>query len=108
MIHHFNCPWVARHISFPLIFDWDDETGEVTGPGADLVMRMFKNGKVCAHPEPWSWDLTSTKSRTDIAAVIGSGWILPEELADDYPKQEEDDDPYFKDMDGNWIGKVVY
>jgi hypothetical protein len=108
MIHHFNCHSSRAGDQDPLVLDWDDETGEVTGPGADFVLAVFRDGIVGARPEPWSWNLTSTKNRTDMAAVIGSWWVLPKELAADYPKQEDDDDPYFRDMDGNRIGKVVY
>lgn len=110
MIHHFDCPWIAPHISYPLVFDWDDETGEITGPSADMVLAIFRDGVVDARPEPWSWNLTSTKNRADIAAVIGSSWVLPAELADDYPRQEDvdEDDLYFIDADSNRIGTVVY
>jgi hypothetical protein len=107
VIHHFNCQGSPAWVREPLVFDWNDATGEVTGPGADFVLAVFKDGIVSAHPVPWSWDLTSTKNRTDIAAVIGSGWALPDELADDYPQCPEQD-PYVRDMDGNIIGEVIY
>jgi hypothetical protein len=107
MIHHFNCPESFGSNDDPLIFDWDDETGEITGPSADFVLACFKHGNISAHPIPWDWDLTSTKSRTDIAAVIGSLWDLPPDFVDDYPKYEGGDGA-IRDEAGNVVGYVHF
>jgi hypothetical protein len=108
MIHHFNCPWDAAHVDSPLVFDWDDETGDVTGQDANFVLACFKDGWIDAHPRPWTWELTSTKNRTDIAALIGSSWVLPPDFVADYPKYEDDWDGSVLDEDGNVVGYVCF
>jgi hypothetical protein len=102
MIHHFDCPATPSWINDPLVFDWDDETGEITGPGAERVLECFKDGHVPAHPIPWNWDLTSPKSKTDLAAIIGYSHELPDVLKDHYPQLEEDEwpDETYVDEDG--------
>jgi hypothetical protein len=108
MIHHFNCPESFGRNNRPLVFDWNDETGEVTGPGADYVLGCFADGSVGIHPHPAGWDLTSTKSRTDIAAVIGSHWAVPPDFVDDYPKLADDWDGNIRDEAGNVGGFVCF
>jgi hypothetical protein len=108
MIHHFNCQGNPDWVRDPLVFDWDDETGEIAGPSADYVLAVFKDGRVRARPTPWGWNLTSTRNRTDIAAVIGYSWVLPPELADAYPKPQREFDGLVRDLDGNVIGRVTF
>jgi hypothetical protein len=114
MLHHFNCPhrypyleW-TRDPSYSLIFNWDDETGEITGRDAEQILATFRRGYAKAHPIPSVWPLTSTRSRTDIAAVVGLDNELPPELADAYPQFEDDVDDRTHDEDGNVIVKMVY
>jgi hypothetical protein len=109
MLHHFNCPTTSGNPNIgPLVFDWDDETGEVTGPSAEEILKKFKDGEVDAHPLPWSVSISSTKSRTDIAAVVGDNHVLPPELEDYYPQYEDDFDGNLLDMEGNVVGQVEF
>jgi hypothetical protein len=106
MIHHFNCPERFGSNSNPLVFDWDDETGEITGPSAEFVLGCFADVAIDAHPRPRIWELTSTKSRTDIAALIGSSWVPPPDFVADYPKYEGGDGA-IRDEAGNVVDYVV-
>ena len=119
MIHHFNCPAHLPDMYEPLVFSWDDENGEVSGRDADTVLACFRGGVIDAHPYPWSWELTSTKNRTDIAAVIGNFYHLPPELKHDYPVCEadldlpdgcrlSDDGNSILDANGNFVSDIVY
>ncbi|GHT95449.1 hypothetical protein FACS1894116_10980 [Betaproteobacteria bacterium] len=90
------------------MFDWDDETGEITGPSAGKILEAFKRGEVSVRPRPWGVNISSTKSRTDMAAVVGNYHILPPELADAYPQLEDDFDGAVRDPDGNIVDHVVF
>ena len=88
MIHRFRCePIVPDIAAGPLVLDWDDETGAVTGPGAAHVRRWQRAGIVPLHPWAGSHVLARgpLQSRADLAAIIGIDHRLPEELAADYP-----------------------
>jgi hypothetical protein len=108
MIHHFVCqPTGFKPYAIPLVFDWDDETGEITGPGADMILEAFKEGYVKAHPYPCDHDLTDPRNKTDLAAVVGWAHVLPPELADHYPRGVRTD-PNVYDMDGNVVDQVYF
>lgn len=101
---HFVCSpfsW-ADHLSV-LDFFWNEETGEVSGKSAEAVRRWAELGGtyVATHPEPSSHQLSSEplKNRTDMAALIGYWYELPEELKGYYPMIEDEeamDDASFK------------
>jgi hypothetical protein len=96
MKHSFNCPPIsANMLAEPLVFTWDPDTGEVTGPDAALVLDMATWGQVQAHPLPWVWRLSADplRSWTDMAAIVGTEWHLPTELRAHYPKFEPPDAP---------------
>ena len=106
-MHHFNCPDTRTYLEwtkdteYSLVFDWDDETGEVTGRDAERILAEFRHGSTDIHPIPAGWKLTSTKNKTDMAAVVGFCNELPDVLKDHYPKFDErwydtvPDDPVF-------------
>jgi hypothetical protein len=99
---NFNCRSPSGNPNMPgLVFSWNPETGEVSGPDADLVRTMATWGSVDAHPTPWAWTLgpEPLKSYTDMAAIVGSCWILPPELADHYPQLPDDGIPEFTYVD---------
>ena len=108
MLHHFECEATLPKIWDTLVFDWDDETGAISGRDADYVLNLFEGKTIAAHPRPCEWDLTSPKNRTDIAAIVGNCWRLPPELADFYPQLGGDYDGYIRDEAGNIIGEVVF
>ena len=89
----FNCkPLSANPGVEPLVFEWDERSGTVTGPGAALVKALAADGGVPLHPAPaWhSFGAEPLKSRADVAAIIGHLHQLPDELAADYPVVEEE------------------
>ncbi|GHT83196.1 hypothetical protein AGMMS49960_17530 [Betaproteobacteria bacterium] len=110
MLHHFNCISESGNPGIgPLVFDWNDETGEVTGPSAGEILAAFTRGYVSLHPDPREdRDLSSTRNRSDMAAVVGYLHRLPLALADAYPQLEEDTDPNIYDMEGNVLGQCIF
>lgn len=106
----FNCPPVSGNPGFQsLVFSWDPETGKVSGLDAATVRELAKPGAVIdAHPYPRTWKLgrEPLKSRTDLAAIIGTRWRVPEELLADYPAAEPSDLNIY-DLDGNVVGQVT-
>jgi hypothetical protein len=108
MIRHFDCqPTEWERNATALVFDWDEETGEITGPSADVILATFKEGYADTHPYPSGHELTSTKNKTDLAVVVGWAHQLPPELADYYPECE-DVDPNVYDLEGNVVGQVDF
>lgn len=89
----FNCkPLSANPSVEPLVFEWDERTGAVTGPSADLVKEVAADGGVPLHPAPaWhTFGAEPLKSRTDMAAIIGHLHQLPDDLIDAYPAVDEE------------------
>ncbi|MDR2508288.1 MAG: hypothetical protein LBD67_09935 [Candidatus Accumulibacter sp.] len=109
MLHHFDCaPTSGNPKAQSLVFDWDDETGEISGRDVAHVHECFEGKTISAHPMPCSWTLTSPKNRTDIAAIVGRHWHLPPELADFYPELGDDWDGVIRDEAGNVIGHAQF
>ena len=79
----------------PLVFDWDEQTGEVSGPSAQWIKSLAASGSTDAHPAPGGWTFSSDplKNKTDMAAILGYEHQLPKELAAFYPRPEDDDAP---------------
>lgn len=91
MKHSFNCaPLSASLMAEPLVFTWNPDTGEVEGPDAELVRRIASEVQVPAHPRPWAWELSADPLRSwvDMAAIVGSEWVLPAVLREHYPRYE--------------------
>lgn len=86
MIHRFRCPPAAPGAA-PLVLDWDDQSGAISGPGAATIRRWQRAGAVPLHPQPASHPLARGPLRrpADLAALIGWQHHLPAELADHYP-----------------------
>lgn len=91
MKKHYECQPLVWHEK-PLVFDWDADTGEIDGPDAARIKDMATWGEIEAHPLPWSWTFSKSplKNKTDMAAIIGRWWSLPDDLASFYPQLEED------------------
>ncbi len=70
-----------------LVFDWDEDTGEVSGPSAGRIRELAARHYVPIYPPPQYWDLSTAplKDRADMAAIIGFEHELPEDLAEHYP-----------------------
>ncbi len=111
MRHAFTCPPIRRNPGVrPLVFGWDPETGEVDGPGAEIIRQRVQDGAVIAHPMPWGWTLGPDPLRSwrDMAAIVGSEWLLPAELEGHYPEPPIADDGKITDEAGRVIGEVLY
>jgi hypothetical protein len=104
--HDFNCqPASANPLMTGLVFSWNPHTGEVWGPDADKVRAMAQWGSVHAHPLPWAWTLgpDPLKSYTDMAAIVGSHWVLPPALQAHYPVLPNDGIPEATYTDANGL-----
>jgi len=103
MMKHYEIQSTVWHKK-PIVFDWDESTGEVKGQDAEKIKDMATWGSVYAHPCPWSWTLSADplKSKTDMAVIIGWEHRLPPDLIDFYPKPEDDGFPdvTYVDEDG--------
>ena len=102
MKHHINAPSQFAHardlfarsgeeeVCDPLVFVWDDETGEVSGPSAELVRRMAASAAAYGPPPGgmWTFSPNALKSRAEMAVLIASCWELPAELRADFPEYE--------------------
>lgn len=78
------------YVTRPLVFVWDDETGDVSGPSADLVRGLAQH-EVRYGPPPggaWTFSPNALKSRSEMAVLIASEWELPSFLAGDLPTYE--------------------
>lgn len=86
MKKHFTCKPRPGHET-PLVFDWDDETGKVSGPSAAWILELAARSYVPIYPPPQDWPLgpEPLKSKADMAAIIGYRHELPEDLAEHYP-----------------------
>lgn len=70
-----------------LRFAWDDETGEVAGPGADEVRTLaayaIEQGYVCSVPRPTCYDITDPLHKApEMAAILARFWVLDDFLGD--------------------------
>jgi hypothetical protein len=97
--HHGTCPLVADFHEpaalkprlwheFPLVFDWDEETGKISGTFAARILAFAACRPAPLHPYPQSRDLSPEplKSKTNMAAIIGFHHELPEDLIGHYPR----------------------
>jgi hypothetical protein len=87
MKKHYHCKPLTWHEDTPLVFDWDDETGEISGPSAGRILDMATWSYIPIYPPPQGWDLSQEplKSKADMAAIIGYRHELPEDLREHYP-----------------------
>ena len=71
----------------PLVFDWDQEAGEVSGPSAEWILELAAWGEIPIYPPPQVWTIgpEPLKDKYDMAAIIGFKHELPEDLAEHYP-----------------------
>ena len=86
----------ADGVGEPLVFDWDPETAQVRGPGAEyvraLVSGVLKSGMAMGHPYPTAYRMTDPlRCPAEMAVLLGNGYHLPVELARAYPKAPDDD-----------------
>ena len=98
---HFECPSISGNpLVAPLIFDWDEADGTVSGPSAEEIERYARCGAIQMQPWPAEHRFSAEplKSRADLAAIVGLRHRLPPELADAYPVLVEGEvDPDYED-----------
>lgn len=89
MKKHYHCENRTKGES-PLVFDWDIEAGEVSGPSAEFILEMTRCPYIPKSPPPDCWVLgpEPLKSKVDMAAIIGVWHELPEDLREHYPRSE--------------------
>ena len=71
-------------------FDWDPDTGEVSGRDAgrvlDVVDMAKRWGEVLSHPWPTVYPITDpARNPTEMAVVLCRYWVLDKFLADAFP-----------------------
>lgn len=71
----------------PLVFDWDEHTGTVSGPDAASILEAAAQGGTAIHPLPsyHAFSAEPLKNRCDMAAIVGLFHHLPEALRGSYP-----------------------
>ena len=103
MIRHYELQPVVRNEQ-PLIFDWDEDAGVVSGRDAGRIMEVAAWGGIGAHPLPWSVEFSDAplRSKADMAAIVGWAHRLPDDLAPFYPQLPDDGfpDATYTDADG--------
>jgi hypothetical protein len=91
----------------PLEFEWDADSGEVKGAGAEKLLAMvaaaIKDGYVVGDPYPTSYSITDPLHNLgEMAAILGNDWKLPDDLAAAYPHIDDDDEiPVLIDESGS-------
>jgi hypothetical protein len=108
---HYELHAILEHLKdLSLVFDWDEETGEISGRDAEYI-------KKCAVPHGvadcllFAYILSAEplKSKTDMAAILhyngGIHYELPEDLAPFYPQFEEED---LSDIDPAILALITY
>lgn len=85
MRHRFDLPPISSTGS-GIVFEWDDETGELTGPAADRVRELAAlavgDGYVIGEPYPTSYAVSDPlRNPADLAAVLSQLWVLDDFLA---------------------------
>lgn len=78
-----------------LAFEWDTESGDLRGAGAEIVRNMcaraLQIGHVNGHPYPTPFDIADPLHRpAEMAVLLGQFWQLDDELQQAYPKAEPD------------------
>lgn len=106
---HYELMPVGEHLKqYVLVFDWDEETGEITGRDAEEIKACAKPYGV-AHTSVLAVRLSAEplKSRRDMAAICsgfgGMTYILPDDLAAAQPVPE-----YPDDIDPEIMKTIIY
>lgn len=100
----YHCPMLRKYRlepfsggGAPLEFEWDPDTGQVRGPGADNVRECAAEAKVAGytlgHPHPTPYKVSDPLRRpAELAVILGTCWKLPPDLQAAYPKPPIDND----------------
>jgi hypothetical protein len=103
---HYELEPIMPHTK-PLIFDWDEATGTVSGRDSARIIEISTWGEVDAHPYGFVHQLSkkTLRNKTDIAAILGREYRLPDDLLPFYPQFEDDGFPEetYVDEDGTLV-----
>lgn len=109
MKKHFECVSINGRKE-KLVFDWDEETGEISGSGYKFFEEQLEeaeifDGYIGCHPHGMDHKLSDEpfKNKTDMAALIGYFYVLPEELEPYYPRFEVDEEQAERERRGESI-----
>lgn len=97
MMKHYELQAILDHLKhLTMVFDWDEETGEITGRDAEYIKKCaVPNSSTDCGCFKYIMSEEPLKNKTDMAAILGyNGGIhyqLPDDLAPYYPKPEEFD-----------------
>lgn len=97
MFRSYKLTSISPAIGESIEFDWDPETGELRGPGADRVRDLARAAKrrgwADAAPLPWSYPVSDPLRRpVELAVVLGNWYRLPPDLRAVYPEPPPMDD----------------
>lgn len=87
-----------------LAFEWDSESGDLRGAGAEIVRNMCERalqiGHVNGHPYPTPFSIEDPLRRpAEMAVLLGQFWQLDAELRQEYPKVDRDPAAGDQDLD---------
>jgi hypothetical protein len=87
-----------------LVFEWDPDSGDLRGAGAEIVRNMCQRalqiGHVNGHPYPTPFDIADPlRNSAEMAVILGQHWQLDEWLQQEYPQAEAADDAGDPDLD---------
>lgn len=85
-----------------MVFDWDIDTGEVSGPGARQIKELASDGSISYQPIWHTFSADPLKNKTDMASILGFEHAIPDDLAAFFPVMPDDGTPEFTyvDQDG--------
>jgi hypothetical protein len=89
----------ANGIGPVLEFEWDSDTGELSGPAAAGIRATVEDaqraGRVMGLPIPTLYKISDPLHRpSEMAVILGTLWRLPPDLAVVYPKPPTNDLPH--------------
>lgn len=95
MLHNFYCEPTSKGVE-PLSFTWDDETYEVSGVSAALMLAISTEDGLITHPYPTYYDFEGgagdgkhIKHKSTIALIISQYHHIPAYFAGALPEPEQ-------------------
>ena len=95
MQHFIHCEPSSKGFS-PLDLVWDDETLELAGKGADVILEISKDEGIVSHPHPTYYEFEGGAGdgvhikKTTLALILAKYHHIPEFLADAMPEYENE------------------
>lgn len=105
MMQHYELQPAVWHAQ-PLVFDWDIDAGEVSGPGAKQILDAVGDGHVSYQALWHKFSADPLKSKTDMAAILIFQHVLPDELVPFLPMMPDDGAPDVSYVDDDGVEVV--